>query len=91
MAADDAPQPPAFFPACSCQLICCALPCDILESVLADMTPPVLNPFASGSDRDTDREHGQAVDVSADAMTRMRTPFVSRDTDRSTADKTDRQ
>lgn len=55
------------------------------------MTPPVLNPFASGSDRDTDREHGQAVDVSADAMTRMRTPFVSRNTDRSTADETDRQ
>jgi hypothetical protein len=58
---------------------------------LADITPPVLNPFASGNDRDTDREHGQAVDVSADAMTRMRTPFVSRDTDRSTADETDRQ
>lgn len=57
---------------------------------MPNMTPPALNPFGSESDRDTDREPGQAVDVSADAMTRMRTPFVSRDAERGTADETGR-
>ncbi|MEU4772657.1 hypothetical protein [Micromonospora sp. NPDC023644] len=58
---------------------------------MADLTPPALNPFGSDGDGDTDRDRGRAVDVSADAMTRMRTPFVSGDTDRGAADETDRR
>ncbi|WP_334607764.1 hypothetical protein [Micromonospora sp. CPCC 205546] len=54
------------------------------------MTPPTLNPFESAGDAHPDRERAQAVDVSADAMTRMRSPFVSRDTDRACADEADR-
>ncbi|MEH0973312.1 hypothetical protein V6U77_19510 [Micromonospora sp. CPCC 205546] len=57
---------------------------------MADMTPPTLNPFESAGDAHPDRERAQAVDVSADAMTRMRSPFVSRDTDRACADEADR-
>ncbi|MFY1594070.1 hypothetical protein [Micromonospora sp. WMMD737] len=54
---------------------------------MADLTPPTLNPFESEGDRDTDRERGRAVDVSAAAMTRMRTPFVPADGDHGTADE----
>lgn len=57
---------------------------------MADVTPPALNPFGPEGDVDTDRDRGQAVDVSAAAMSRMRTPFASGDVDRAAAVETDR-
>ncbi len=68
--------------------LCAAL--SILECVLAEMTPPALNPFGSEREGDADRDRGQAADVSAATMTRLRTPFVSGDTGPGTADETGR-
>ncbi len=89
--ADGPPQPPASLPGLQLRVNPLGAALYILESILTDITSPALNPFGSEGDGETDRDRGRAVDVSAATMTRMRTPFVSGDTDRGTADETGRQ
>ncbi|MEU5904099.1 hypothetical protein [Micromonospora sp. NPDC047527] len=57
-----------------------------LEHLVSDMTS-ALNPFSVEGDGVTNDEHSPAADVSADSMTRLRTPFAAETPDREPADE----
>jgi len=47
-----------------------------LEFLVTDMTS-ALNPFSVEGEQVTDDERSPAADISADSMTRLRTPFAT--------------
>ncbi|MFF5176463.1 hypothetical protein ACFY2Q_00345 [Micromonospora sp. NPDC000316] len=53
---------------------------------MSDLTS-ALNPFSAEGDGVTDDERTPTADVSADSMTRLRTPFAAETPDREPADQ----